>query len=97
MSQRYRMSKKEKLENKLRTIPADFKWNDLVTVLERRGFKRIDDKGSSHRTFYHEESQILIDNLVRPHPSNTVKRYILRKVVTAIEELELYQNGTDEI
>ncbi|WP_076569850.1 type II toxin-antitoxin system HicA family toxin [Janthinobacterium sp. TND4EL3] len=82
------MSKSVKLLSRLRQIPADFTWDELVTALTSIGFKDISDKPGSYRTFIFVASGIKIF-LHKPHPAKIMKRYALREIVAKLDELGL--------
>lgn len=81
------MTKSAKLISRLRTIPADFTWDELVTVLSSLGFHDISDKPGSYRTFASGDGKKLF--LHKPHPQNIVKRYVLREIVIRLNEWEI--------
>ena len=45
------VTKVAKLRKHLRSVPSDFTWDELVTVLRGLDFEDISDKGGSYRTF----------------------------------------------
>ena len=80
------MSKKSKLIDRFQSIPADFTWDDLVTVLASYGYYEI-SKGKtagSRRKFADEEGSLIL--LHEPHPGRIVKKYALRQVVANLKE-----------
>lgn len=81
------MSQQEKLLAKLtaRPEPRDFKWSELVKLLNGYGFKEIKGKGS-RRKFYHSETNTLI-NIHEPHPRKTLKPYQVKNIVTKLKEI----------
>lgn len=79
------MSKLAKLIARLRSIPADFTWSELVTALGGVGFLDISDKPGSYRTFANDSGVKIF--LHKPHPSNVVKKYALRQVVQTLDDL----------
>lgn len=81
------MAQRDKKEARLRSIPADFTWDDLVSVLKANGFVRADSSGGSHRVYHNEEFDLTLD-LVKPHPGNEVKRYLLRNIVVVLDDLK---------
>lgn len=78
------MSKAKKLRQRLLSIPADFTWDELVTVVKGFGFDEITDTGSSRRCFKLPSGKKIF--LHEPHPGSIVKRYALREVVTKLKE-----------
>lgn len=59
--------------------PADFKWNDLCSVLKHLGYE-IQNNSGSRRKFYHEEKKLLII-CHEPHPSPDVDKGCIADVV----------------
>lgn len=81
------MSKIEKLLEKIKLIPKDLTWNELVKILNYLGFIAIQPKGKtvgSRIKFVNKEKEIL--NLHKPHPSNIVKQYVIKQL---LEKLKL--------
>lgn len=74
------MSRHEKLLYTLRQKPppVDFRWDELVTLLEGFGCV-LHQSGGSHTWFVHHSGKRLAT--FRPHPTGLMKRYQLRAVV----------------
>ena len=71
------MSKKEKLMRKLRSIPKDFTYEELKTLLNYLGFEELQagkTSGSAVKFKDFKTGRILYFH--KPHPSNILKRYI---------------------
>ena len=82
------MSQRQKLIDRLLSVPADFSWDELVRVLSTFGYEERPSSGS-HRRFFNPQSKNVISGLVKPHhPNKYVGRGYLRKV---IEHLDLGQ------
>jgi len=78
------MTRAEKLRSRAESIPADFTWQELVTLLHAYGFSEFSDKGGSYRSFKTAaELKIFVH---KPHPGNIVKKYLLRKVIGHLKE-----------
>lgn len=80
------MSKKDKLIERLRTVPKDFTYEELVSLLKYLGFEEVKSgktSGSAVKFKNYKTNRIIY--LHKPHPSNIVKKYIL---IYVIEELE---------
>lgn len=84
------VSQADKLLARLRSIPADFTWPELVRVLKQAGFSETSDKGGSYRTFVSPTGLKIFCH--RPHPGNIVKKYLLREIVRKLDELEGMDN-----
>ena len=83
------MSKKEKLIKRFLSIPKDFTFEELVTLLSYFGY-RVDTKGKSSGSrleFVSNEHRPI--GLHRPHPSNVLKAYQLRQVLEILESEDL--------
>jgi len=81
------MSKIDKLIARLKTIPKDFTWDELVKVLKYYGYEELSKKGKtggSRRKFVNQEKDII--SLHKPHPGNIVKQYALKQVLEKIEK-----------
>ncbi len=90
------MTQQQKLLAKLATKPSprDFKWNELVKLLNSLGFnslgfKQIKGKGS-RRKFYHTEFEKLII-IHEPHPGNVLKLYQVNEVVENLKEIGIIE------
>ncbi|MCK0743589.1 type II toxin-antitoxin system HicA family toxin [Chromohalobacter nigrandesensis] len=69
--------------DRLRQRPKDFTWDELVALLESLGYRLKNGKGS-RRKFIDDQNQKI--SLHEPHPDNTMKMYLVDKVLTALEE-----------
>jgi hypothetical protein len=81
------LSKATKQRDRFLSIPADFTWDELVTVMRAYGFNEMSDGGGSYRCFI--SSQGLKMFLHKPHPENIVKRYALRQVRDSLKDFGL--------
>ena len=73
------MGKREKLITRFKTIPADFKWQELTRLMKALGYQEIQGNGSRVKFENGNADQMI--NLHRPHPGNIVKRYALRQLL----------------
>jgi hypothetical protein len=80
------MSKKEKLIDRLLSIPADFTWDELVKTLASFGYSKMKTgkTGGSRRRFVDEDKNII--TLHKPHPGKILKEYALKQVVEHLKE-----------
>lgn len=78
------MVKREKLIARFKTIPADFKWQELTLLLKALGYKELQGKGSRGKFENGNADQMV--NLHRPHHGNVVKRYALRQLIEKLEQ-----------
>jgi phage gp16-like protein len=75
------MSKIEKLIARLKTIPRDLTWDELVKVLAHYGYheQKTGKTGGSRRKFINDQESVI--SMHKPHPSNIVKQYAIRQVI----------------
>ena len=80
------MSKNEKLTQRLLSIPKDFTWEELVKLLALFGYTEIKKgkTGGARRKFADDNKNII--NLHKPHPSNTLPKDMLKKVIGQLKE-----------
>jgi hypothetical protein len=75
------MSKEEKLKQKLLTLPKDFTFDELSTLLRRLGFD-VSNKGAtsgSRVAFINKETKDII-RVHKPHPQKEVNISALKEV-----------------
>lgn len=80
------MSKKDKLKNKLLS-GSEFTWQELVNLLKYLGFE--ENKGNDSRVKFDNGIAEQMINLHRPHPGNTLKRYVIKQIITKPSEVDL--------
>ena len=76
------MNKREKLIKRFRTLPRDFTFEEVVTLLQGCGFT-LENKGAtsgSRVRFYNEADQNAYI-MHKPHPNNIVKGYVMRDLL----------------
>ena len=73
------LGKREKLIAKLKTVPADFTWQELTVLLNALGYQEV--QGSGSRVKFDNGNADQMINLHKPHPRNIVKRYALRQLI----------------
>lgn len=78
------MSKADKLLARLLSLPRDFTWDELLTVMTRHGFALYQGSGS-RRKFVLEESGMTVA-LHEPHPGKILKRYQLQDVIDGLRQ-----------
>ena len=75
------MGTKEKLVDLLKSLPADFTFDEAARLLNLFGYKK-ENKGKtsgSRVMFIDEQNRKIL--LHRPHPENTLKRYALEDII----------------
>lgn len=81
------MGKKEKLLDRFKEVPSDFTWNEMNRLLRDLGYDEIKKKGKtggSRVKFANDNKDII--NLHKPHNPEIVKKYVIRQVITVLEE-----------
>ena len=80
------MSRQEKLAIRLLSVPKDFTWDELCKTLAFFGYEELTGgkTGGSRRRFVDTQHGII--TLHKPHPSNIVKSYAIREVITHLKE-----------
>lgn len=75
------MSRNEKLLSRLLSVPKDFSWDELISLLAYYGIKKIKSgkTAGSRRKFADENKNII--SLHEPHPSKIMKEYAIRDVI----------------
>jgi|JI61114BRNA_FD_contig_21_5469851_length_1298_multi_4_in_0_out_0_3 hypothetical protein len=82
------MSTKKKLQEKLQRIPPpkDFRWDDLVTVMDHLGFDLDQSGGGSHKHFVLRSDADKIVDIYRPHPNGIMYGTQLREIVEKLKD-----------
>ena len=78
-----RMSRTEKLKDRLRSRPRDFTWAELVRVLRSLGYKEVEGSGS-RKCFVGDGLPRI--RLHAPHPGNELRAYQVKDVVELLTE-----------
>lgn len=80
------MSRQEKLQARLLSVPKDFTWDELIKLLSMFGYKEVKQgkTGGSRRKFADDKKNIV--SLHKPHPSTIVKEYALLEVIVHLKE-----------
>ena len=80
------MTRQEKLQARLLSVPKDFTWDELIKLLSMFGYKEVKQgkTGGSRRKFADDKKNIV--TLHKPHPSTIVKEYALREVIVHLKE-----------
>ena len=84
------MSQKEKLIKRLRSLPKDFTYSELVSLLQQLGFEE-DNKGKtsgSRVRFYHYIKRLPY-LAHRPHPASIIKEKALKDILIFLDNNEL--------
>ena len=86
------MAKIDKLIERLKTKPVDFKWSDGVKVLRHCGYKLLKSGRTSHRTFYNKERDHVY-HTYEPHPRDELKAYMVDKLLEIVDWYETKDGG----
>jgi len=79
------MSKKEKLIVRFLSMPSDFHYDEMVTLLGYFGYNEVKKgKTSGSRVKFENEEDIPII-LHKPHPSGIMKKYQMKQVIEILE------------
>jgi predicted RNA binding protein YcfA (HicA-like mRNA interferase family) len=84
-----KMTRKEKLIQRLKSKPKDFTWNELTSLLTALGFTEVKTgkTGGSRRRFVNSDNVII--SLHKPHPGNILKRYQIEQIIEILSGEEL--------
>ena len=80
------MSKRDKLLQRFLTLPNDFTWQELVTMLKGFGYEQVSGgkSGGSRVKFLHQSLPPI--SLHKPHPTPILKRYQLEQLQEILAE-----------
>jgi hypothetical protein len=78
------MGQHEKLLERLRSRPKDFRWAELKTLLSGFGYKEEMGSGS-RRKFFNPHTGVSI-SLHQPHPRNELKAYQVKDVLEHLKQ-----------
>lgn len=81
------MGRKEKLIKRLKTVPTDFSYNELATLLSCLGYTT--QQGSGSRVKFLRTNGTDMIHLHKPHPDGILKEYVLKQVIEKLEKEEL--------
>lgn len=81
------MSKKNKLIERVLSIPSDLTWEELVSFLKVFGFYELNPgkTGGSRRKFANDKKEV-ITNMHKPHPGNILKEYAIKDAIAFLKE-----------
>ena len=78
----------DKLIEKFKTIPADFKYSDLKKLLGHFGYTEDTGGKTSGSRMQFTNPEFAPIMIHKPHPGSIVKRHALRMVLKTLEERE---------
>lgn len=84
------MSKKEKLKRRIKSLPKDFTFSELVTLMGMLGFQ-LHDKGrtSGSRVMFRNPATDEKITIHKPHPDSVLKSRTLKDIVDILTDNEL--------
>lgn len=79
------MSKYEKVLTKLLATPtpAQFKWDELVSLLKHLGYKQLNNSGSRRKFYNRDKDSLIICH--EPHPRSEVDKACIVEVVDRLK------------
>jgi len=80
------MNKKNKLLERFCRMPRDFTFDELESIFRDKGFVIL-NKGatSGSRIEFYNEEKGLSYFMHKPHPSNIIKGYVMKQVMTFLK------------
>jgi len=80
------LSRSDKLIARFKTVPADFTWDELASVLGFLGYEKISagKTSGSRQKFMNEKKEIL--SLHKPHPGKIVKKYVIEQLLDSLKD-----------
>jgi hypothetical protein len=81
------MAKAEKLIDRLKTVPKDFTWDEVIKILSLFGYteQKTGKTGGSRRRFSDKNNNV-INSLHKPHPGKILKRYAVEDLLAYLKE-----------
>ena len=78
---------KERLLNRLLSIPKDFTFDELRRLLGQLGYTEdCGGKTSGSRVRYYHKTRKNVICIHRPHPNKEVRQYVIRNVIDTLRE-----------
>ena len=74
------MSKKDKLIRRFLSMPSDFHYDEMVSLLGYFGFYEVAKGKTSGSRVKFENAEGVLIMLHKPHPSGIMKRYQMKQV-----------------
>lgn len=73
----------DKRLQRLKSLPKNYTWDELKTLLERMGYEMRTGNGSRRKFIDVNKNKILLHE---PHPQRELKEYQIRNVLEQLEE-----------
>ena len=82
------MTKFEKALERLKTIPKDFTYDEMKSLLEHLGFEEINKgKTSCSAVSFVRTKDKRVFMFHKPHPGNIVKPYYIKELIKLLDEI----------
>lgn len=87
------MNKKDKLLERFCRMPRDFTFEEIETLFRNNGFS-VNNKGatSGSRIEFINDDKGLSYIMHKPHPSNIIKGYVMKQVMTFFKANGIIKN-----
>ena len=78
------MARQDKLIERLKRRPRDFRWDELVKLLQSLGYSEVarGKTGGSRRRFTHPSAPVL--SFHKPHPGTIVRAYVVDELLKVL-------------
>jgi hypothetical protein len=81
------MTKKDKLLERFLSMPKDFSYQELKTLLNSLGYEESNlGKTSGSRVLFYNEKTGHEFKIHKPHPGNIIKTYLMKYIYEHIKE-----------
>lgn len=82
------MTKFEKALERIKTIPKDFTYDEMKSLLEHLGFEEINKgKTSGSAVSFVRTKDKRVFMFHKPHPGNIVKPYYIKELIKLLDEI----------
>ncbi len=79
------MGKKDKLIARLKTVPKDFTFDEMKTLLEILGFT-VNNKGKTSGSRIKFEKDDIFIIMHKPHPRKELLEYQIKQIISVLSE-----------
>lgn len=80
------MAAHDKLVERFKSQPKDFKWSELKKLLGKLGYEEVQGKGSRVKFIGEGLPRIILHS---PHPNPNMKQYAIKQVYDLLTEAKL--------
>jgi hypothetical protein len=91
------MSRKDKLLKRLLTLPKDFTYDELVSLLAAFEFYEAKTGKTSGSLIRFKNDSFLQEPVIfhKPHPQNMMKLYVLKSVIACLTRCKLIEDENE--